>query len=88
MQELNLFDPRTNIHRNVTGERLSKFFYSLSLLSPSAVLFKFIEGVEIGTKILRLKENTTACYDSKFYLYNKTAKMENIKNSVIKSLVI
>ena len=29
MQELNLFHPRTNIHRNVTGEHLSVFFYSL-----------------------------------------------------------
>ena len=31
MQEFNLFDPQTNIHRNVTRERLSEFFYSLSL---------------------------------------------------------
>ena len=45
-------------------------------------------SVEIGKKILRLKKNTTACYDSKFYLYNKTAKMKNIKNSALKSLVI
>ena len=36
MQEFNLFDRRTNIHRNITGERLSEFFYSLSLSSPSA----------------------------------------------------
>ena len=49
MQELNLFDPRTNIHRNVTGERLSELFYSLSLSSPSAILFKFIEGMLIAT---------------------------------------
>ena len=47
MQELNLFDPWTNIHRNVTGEHLSEFFYSLSLSSPSTVLFKSIEGVLI-----------------------------------------
>ena len=42
MQQLNLFDPRTNIHRNVTGEHLSEVFYSLSLSSPSAALFKSI----------------------------------------------
>ena len=47
MQELNLFDPRTNIHRNVTGEHLSEFFYYLSLSSPSAVLFKSIECMSI-----------------------------------------
>ena len=51
MQELNLFDPRTNIHRNVTGECLSEFFYSLSLSSPSAILFKSIEGVLIATSM-------------------------------------
>ena len=51
MQELNLFDPWTNIHRNVTGERLSEFFYSLSLSSPSAVLFKSIEGMSIATSM-------------------------------------
>ena len=51
MQELNLFDPRTNIHRNVTGERLSEFFYSLSLSSPSAVLFKSIEGMSIANSM-------------------------------------
>ena len=51
MQELNLFDPQTNIHRNVTGERLSEFFYSLSLSSPSAVLFKSIEGMSIATSM-------------------------------------
>ena len=51
MQELNLFDPQTNIHRNVTGERLSEFFYSLSLSSPSAILFKSIEGVSIATSM-------------------------------------
>ena len=51
MQELNLFDPRTNIHRNVTGERLSEFFYSLSLSSPSAILFKSIQGMSIATSM-------------------------------------
>ena len=51
MQELNLFDPQTNIHRNVTGERLSEFFYSLSLSSPSAVLFKSIEGMSIAASM-------------------------------------
>ena len=51
MQELNLLDPRTNIHRNVTRERLSEFFYSLSLSSPSAVLFKSIEGMSIATSM-------------------------------------
>ena len=51
MQELNLFDPQTNIHRNVTGERLSEFFYSLSLSSPSAILFKSIEGMSIATSM-------------------------------------
>ena len=51
MQELNLFDPRTNIHRNVTGECLSEFFYSLSLSSPSAILFKSIEGMSIATSM-------------------------------------
>ena len=51
MQELNLFDPRTNIHRNVPGERLSEFFYSLSLSSPSAVLFKSIEGMSIAASM-------------------------------------
>ena len=49
--ELNLFDPQTNIHRNVTGERLSEFFYSLSLSSPSAILFKSIEGMSIATSM-------------------------------------
>ena len=49
---------------------------------------KPIASVEIGKKILRLKKTTTACCNSKFYLHNKTAKMENIKKSVIKSLVI
>ena len=51
MQELNLFDSRTNIHINVTGVRLSEFFYSLSLSSPSAVLFKSIEGMSIATSM-------------------------------------
>ena len=51
MQELNLFDPQTSIHRNVTGERLSEFFYSLSLSSPSAILFKSIEGMSIATSM-------------------------------------
>ena len=51
MQELNLFDPWTNIHRNVTGECLSEFFYSLSLSSPSAILFKSIEGMSIATSM-------------------------------------
>ena len=51
MQEFNLFDPRTNIHRNVTGEHLSEFFYSLSLSSPSIVLFKSIEGMLIATSM-------------------------------------
>ena len=51
MQEFNLFDPQTNIHRNVTGERLSEFFYSLSLSSPSAILFKSIEGMSIATSM-------------------------------------
>ena len=51
MQELNLFDPQTNIHRNVTGERLSEFFYSLSLSSPAAILFKSIEGMSIATSM-------------------------------------
>ena len=51
MQELNLFDPRTYIrkNRNITGEHSSEFFYSLSLSSPSAVLFKSIEGMSITT---------------------------------------
>ena len=31
MQELNLFDPQTNIHRNVRGECLSEFFYSVTI---------------------------------------------------------
>ena len=51
IQELNLFDPRTNIHGNVTGEGLSKFFYSLSLSTPSAILFKSIEGMSIATSM-------------------------------------
>ena len=51
MQEFNLFDPQTNIHRNVTGERLSEFFYSLSLSSPAAILFKSIEGMSIATSM-------------------------------------
>ena len=51
MQELNLFDPRTNNHRNVTGERLSEFFFSLSLSSPSAILFKSIQGMSIATSM-------------------------------------
>ena len=38
-------------------------------------------------KKAEVNKNMTACYDSKFYLY-KTAKMENIKSSFIKSLVI
>ena len=50
-EEKNLFDPRTNIHRNVTGKRLWEFFYSLSLSSPSAVLFKSIEGMSIATSM-------------------------------------
>ena len=37
IQELNLFDPQSNIHGNVTGERLSELFDSLSLSSPSAI---------------------------------------------------
>ena len=46
-------------------------------------------SVEIGKKILTLQKNATACYDRAQILsiYNKTAMMENIKNSVIKSLV-
>ena len=59
MQELNLFDPRTNIHRNVTGERLSEFFYSLSLSSPSAVLFKSIEGMSIAASMNLSPTNIT-----------------------------
>ena len=51
MQGLNLFDPQTNIHRNVTGECLSEFFYSLSLSSPAAILFKSIEGMSIATSM-------------------------------------
>ena len=51
MQELNLFDPQTNIHRNVAGECLSEFFYSLSLSSPAAILFKSIEGMSIATSM-------------------------------------
>ena len=51
MQELNLFDPQTNIHRNVTVEHLSEFFYSLSLSSPSAIIFKSIEGILIATSM-------------------------------------
>ena len=31
MRELNLFDPQTNIHRNVRGECLSEFFYSVTI---------------------------------------------------------
>ena len=59
MQEFNLFDPQTNIHRNVTGERLSEFFYSLSLSSPSAILFKSIEGMSIATSINLSMTNIT-----------------------------
>ena len=51
MQQLNLFDPRTNIHRNVTGVYLSGFFYSLSLSSPSTILFESIEGMSIATSM-------------------------------------
>ena len=51
MQQLNLFDPRTNIHRNVTGVHLSGFFYSLSLSSPSTVLFESIERMSIATSM-------------------------------------
>ena len=51
MQKLNLFEPRTNIYRNVTGEHLSEFFYSLSLSGPSAVLFKSIVGMSIATTL-------------------------------------
>ena len=51
MQELNLFDSRTNIDRNVTGERLSEFFYSPSLSSLSTVLFKSTEGISIATSM-------------------------------------
>ena len=43
MQELNLFDPRTNIHRNVTGERLLEFFYYPSLSSPSPVYWGYVD---------------------------------------------
>ena len=53
-KELNLFDPQTNIYINVTGERLSEFFYSLSLSSPSAVLLKSIEGMSIAIMNLSL----------------------------------
>ena len=42
MQGFHLFDPRTNIPRNVTGERLSESFFSLLLSNPSAVLYKCI----------------------------------------------
>ena len=51
MQELNLFDLRTNIDRNVTGERLSEFFYSPSLSNPSTVLLKSTEGILIATSM-------------------------------------
>ena len=51
LQELNLFDPWTNIDRNVTGEHLSEFFYSQSLSSPSVVLFNSIEGMSIATSM-------------------------------------
>ena len=59
MQELNLFDPKTNIHRNVTGERLSEFFYSLSLSSPAAILFKSIDGMSIETSMSLCLTNIT-----------------------------
>ena len=42
MQEFDLFDPQANIHRNFTGEPLSELIYSLSLSSPSAILFKSV----------------------------------------------
>ena len=57
MQELNLFDPGTNIHRNVTGERLSEFFCSLSLSSPSAVLFKSIDSMSIAASMNLIMPN-------------------------------
>ena len=38
-------------HRHVPGERLSEFFYSLSLSSPSVVLFKSIEGMSIAASM-------------------------------------
>ena len=45
------YDPRTNIHRNVTGERLSGLFYSVTPLSPSSVLFQSIDVMSIATSI-------------------------------------
>ena len=59
MQELNLFNPQTNIHRNVTGEHLSEFFYSLSLSSPASILFKSIEGMSIATSMNLSMTNIT-----------------------------
>ena len=55
IQELNLFD-RTNIHRNQYS--LSVFFYSLSLSSLSAVLFKSLEGMSIVTSMSLSLTNT------------------------------
>ena len=49
IQELNLFDPRTNIHRNQYC--LSVFFYSLSLSSLSAVLFKSLECMSVAASM-------------------------------------
>ena len=60
MQELNLFDPQTNIHRNVTGECLSEFFYSLSLSSPASILFKSIMGMSITTSMNLSMTNITS----------------------------
>ena len=45
------YDPRTNIHRNVTGERLSELFYSVTPSSPSSVLFHSIDAMSIATSI-------------------------------------
>ena len=42
MTELRKFDPRITEHQNMTGDRLSNLFFSLSKSNSDAVLFKSI----------------------------------------------
>ena len=60
----------------------------LTHLSTKFLIFNNVKAiVKNGKKYVRLKKNTTACYERKFYL-SQTAKMENIKNSVIKKSIV
>ena len=61
---INQCDLRTNCHKTFTEEHLLDFFYSLLLMSPSAVLFKSIGGMLITTFVHLCITNITNVVDA------------------------